>query len=169
MLVYQELMELVESGIISGPGLIVGPASIDLTVSDEFLVPVVDDSVARPALGQGPRLRKEFMAVMLGPGQCCLASTQQAVRFPDDLCAQLFTRSTAGRCFMNHQMAGWIDPGFHGVITLEFKNDLPIPSKIVAGDRLIQMVVHRVTPSLRPYAGKYNHDMGVSPAKEPLT
>lgn len=144
----------------------IGPASIDLTLDDKFLIPALCQSkIGRPAHGIGPDMIEHNGSITLAPGQICLVSTNESVRFHSGLCAHLFTRSTVGRCFVNHMLAGWIDPGFHGRITLEFKNDSPIPVMLCKGDRLIQMVVQDCDPSDKPYSGKYQFDTCVSEAK----
>lgn len=165
ILVHQQLTAAIQCGLIHGTGYVVGPASIDLTLGDTFLTPIADDTIARPALGKGPAMQEYTGGIILEPGQCCLAVTSQIVRLPLDCMAQLLNRSTVGRCFLNHNLAGWIDPGFHGAITLEFRNDLPIRSEIRAGDRLVQIVVHRGEITEKGYASKYQGDMGISTAK----
>ena len=61
---------------------------------------------------------------------------------PEDMCGQLFTKSTLGRMFINHMMAGVIDAGFHGVLTLELKNDGVHTIRIPVGARIVQMVCY---------------------------
>lgn len=168
VLSHQQLVRLARRGIVVGVNEEnIGPASIDLTIDGKFLVPAVyqGDRIGRPAEGKGPEMIAIEGSVILDPGDVCLVATNEKVCMPSYLCAHLFTRSTIGRCFLNHQLAGWIDPGFHGAITLEFKNDSPIPVELRAGDRLIQLVVTECDPTDRVYDGKYQFDTCVSEAK----
>ena len=59
---------------------------------------------------------------------------------PPNLCGQVFTKSTLGRTFVNHMMAGVIDAGFEGKLTLEFKNDSQNDIVIPFGSRVVQLV-----------------------------
>ncbi|HEY8022351.1 MAG TPA: hypothetical protein VIH93_14700, partial [Thermoanaerobaculia bacterium] len=55
----------------------------------------------------------------LFPGEVVLASTIEYVKIPRSVACDLKLKSTLGRLWINHSMAGWCDPGFEGNITLE--------------------------------------------------
>ena len=102
------------------------------------------------------------------PKQFFLATTAETVSIPDDLSAQIILRSTAARAGFNHALAGWIDPGFRGQITLELTNQLQLHDLTVqAGMRLVQLVVFQlnypVTNSYR-VLGNYQGQQGVTPS-----
>jgi dCTP deaminase len=50
-------------------------------------------------------------------------------------------KSTLGRLWINHSMAGWCDPGFEGNITLELQNLGPEPFVLDAGRRIAQLIL----------------------------
>jgi dCTP deaminase len=84
-------------------------------------------------------------------------------------CAELFSKSSTGRIGLEHLHAGWIDPGFRGQLTLEFKNVAPWPILLQPGKRYMQMVVHDlVAPAARDYSqtGRYQNQTGATPARE---
>lgn len=118
-----------------------------------------------------------------------LAHTVEKVRIPPHLVAQLTGKSSLARLGLAiHAVAGYIDPGFEGQITLELKNLNPRPLRMKEdgsweldpyGGRLIrlqrgqaigQLVFHLLTsPSQRPYgsdglSSHYQGQLGTTPS-----
>lgn len=106
----------------------VNSASYDVRVSDHWICPT--------------REPQEFRApqVKLFPGEVVLASTIEHVRIPRGVACDLKLKSTLGRLWINHSMAGWCDPGFTGNITLELQNLGPEPFTLAAGRRIAQLI-----------------------------
>jgi dCTP deaminase len=106
----------------------VNSASYDVRVSDHWICPTRD-----PA---------EFSAssIKLFPGEVVLASTLEYVRIPRDVACDLKLKSTLGRLWINHSLAGWCDPGFEGNITLELQNLGQVPFVLDAGRRIAQLI-----------------------------
>jgi dCTP deaminase len=69
-----------------------------------------------------------------------LASTLEHVRIPRTVACDLKLKSTLGRLWINHSLAGWCDPGFQGNITLELQNLGPSPFVLEAGRRIAQLI-----------------------------
>lgn len=117
------------------------PASVDLTLADQWLSPYTDGEPLR----QGRYL--------LGPGECILARTTETITIPDDMVARVEGKSSWGRKFlMVHSTAGFIDPGFHGTITLELVNLSAVSQMVMAGDSVVQISFSWVDhPVERPY------------------
>ena len=69
-----------------------------------------------------------------------LASTIEYVKIPRDVACDLKLKSTLGRLWINHSLAGWCDPGFQGQITLELQNLGPVPFVLQAGRRIAQLI-----------------------------
>lgn len=140
----------------------VNPASVDLGLGREFVnlgdrwieyIGIEDETHL------GWRVAKEserFLAtkVRLIPGVALLACTEEAVRIPDDdfwlgdpfysehipsCIAELRLKSSAARAGLDHALAGWIDPGFQGNLTLELHAHRPI--ELIASKCYVQMVV----------------------------
>ena len=59
---------------------------------------------------------------VVNPGEFFLAHTMDKCNFADDTAALFRIKSSMGRIGLEHMDAGWVDPGFHGALTLEFKN-----------------------------------------------
>ncbi len=110
----------------------VNSASYDLRVSDHWICPTRDP--------------EEFTApkVKLFPGEVVLASTLEYVTIPKDVACDLKLKSTLGRLWINHSLAGWCDPGFSGQITLELQNLGPEPFVLDAGRRIAQLIFIRM-------------------------
>lgn len=90
--------------------------------------------------------------IIIEPGHSILAGTREWISMPDDCCGQLFTKSSLGRMFINHMMAGVIDAGFEGRLTLEFKNEGRHRIKLAFGSRVVQLIVTRlIEPAEHPY------------------
>ncbi|WP_409365151.1 dCTP deaminase domain-containing protein, partial [Escherichia coli] len=59
----------------------------------------------------------------LKPGQFVLACTIETFNLPSDIAAQFMLKSSRARSGLEHLMAGYYDPGWHGsVLTLELHN-----------------------------------------------
>lgn len=110
----------------------VNAASYDIRVSDHWICPTRDP--------------EEFRAphIKLFPGEVVLASTLELVRIPHDVACDLKLKSTLGRLWINHSLAGWCDPGFEGDITLELQNLGPQPFVLEAGRRIAQLIFIRM-------------------------
>ena len=105
----------------------------------------------------------------LAPGEFVLAHTQELIRVPNDLECVFNLKSSRGREGYEHLMAGYIDPGFTGRVTLELVNvnryhRLPLEH----GMRIGQLRFSRLdaTP-MRSYAvtGRYHGDESVQESR----
>ena len=105
----------------------------------------------------------------LAPGEFILAATQELVRVPNNIEAVFNLKSSRGREGYEHLMAGYIDPGFTGRVTLELVNvnryhRLPLEH----GMRIGQLRFAKVDEiPMRSYAvtGRYQGDPGVQVSK----
>lgn len=96
---------------------------------------------------------------MLLPGGFVLGSTEESVRIPNQTVGRVEGKSSLGRLGLTvHITAGFIDPGFRGQITLEFKNDGPRPLILRPGLPVAQLTFEslRQTPK-RVYGTAGNH------------
>lgn len=99
-------------------------------------------------------------------GDAILATTIEYVCMPENATGTLYLRSGAARRGLDHALAGFIDPGFEGEITLELHAHRPY--KIWYGLPMIQLVLtstagfpeksYRVT-------GHYNGQRGPTKAR----
>ena len=85
---------------------------------------------------------------------------------PIDVCGRFMLKSSRAREGLQHLLAGWIDPGWHGsVLTLELKNIRQLhPIGIWPGMRIGQVAFSKMSTVVGfSYAetGRYNNDRTV--------
>jgi dCTP deaminase len=138
------------------------PASVELTLGDEFLSPYEEEPVHYSGLRT------------ILPGECLLATTREWIEVPFDLVGRVEGKSSWGRRFlMIHSTAGFIDPGFHGNITLELVNLSRVSQALPVGDPICQISFQRTdTEVQRPYGSDgldshYQDQLGVTPSSIP--
>ena len=138
----------------------INPASIDVRLGKNLMI-------ERP---HEPDLRlidiseyTEENPYLLKAGEFVLAETLEKFRIPDRISAQFVLKSSRAREGYQHLLAGWIDPGYRGRLTLEIKNirkyhELPL----YPGMRIGQIVFHHMSQvPVKSYAetGHYlDHD-----------
>lgn len=88
------------------------------------------------------------------PGDSVLARTVETLRLPRWMRAQGMLKSSLAREGVNHRTALYIDPGFHGPVTLEINFDRS--GHLVPHEPIIQ-VEGMVGLPHRPYNGHYQH------------
>ena len=131
------------------------PASYDVTLGDSVKMEMAHgweevDIATKP--------------LMIAPGSFILAYTAEVVSVPESLECIFQLKSSRGREGYEHALAGYIDPGFTGQVTLELTNINKyhwIPLR--AGLRIGQLRFSKVDAiPRRSYAqtGRYNGDMG---------
>jgi dCTP deaminase len=139
------------------------PASIDLTLSNEYLK--VDDS-NQHVIDMNAELKYEKTIaeeIILPAKSFILAKTKEHIEVPLDLTAFVEGRSSIGRLGLFIQNAGWIDSGFKGTITLELFNANTLPIKLVSGKRICQLVFMTLDHKLKKgYCGKYQNQKEVT-------
>lgn len=141
------------------PGAL-GPASVDLRLSNQFIVFEQTSNASFNALEmlQDPRsmqsrLEKDWGdEFYLHPGQMVLASTLEYIVLPSDLCAQVITRSSYGRLGLLSATAVQVHPGFRGCLTLELVNLGKMPLAITPGERVAQLMFFGVSSPHAPAA-----------------
>lgn len=141
----------------------INPASIDVTLGPTLLVE------GKPGEERWREVDIENGVYSLAPGEFVLAATQEFIRVPNNLEAVFNLKSSRGREGYEHLLAGYIDPGFHGRVTLELVNvnryhRLPLEH----GMRIGQLRFAKVDEiPMRTYAstGRYQGDQGVQVSK----
>lgn len=142
---------------------LVNPASLDVRLGDTLLIESAEGLQLKPYPLAG---HTEENPYLLRPGQFVLAQTIERFHLPDDIAAQFMLKSSRARSGLEHLMAGYCDPGWHGsVLTLELHNSRQLhPVALWPGMKIGQMVFHQMaaTPQ-RSYAvtGRYNGDATV--------
>ncbi len=108
----------------------------------------------------------------LGPGTFVLGVTLEEIRVPDYLVGRLDGKSSLGRLgLVVHSTAGFVDPGWHGRLTLELSNLAKLPINLYYRMKVSQISFMRLTtPAERPYGSralgsKYQGQMGPTPSR----
>ncbi|MDR1015571.1 MAG: dCTP deaminase [Coriobacteriales bacterium] len=153
------------------------PASIDIHLGDGFRVfrnsryPFIDPSIEQPDLTELVTATRTEPFV-LHPGEFVLGTTLERVTLPDDILGRLEGKSTLGRIgLLIHSTAGYVDPGWHGHLTLELSNVANLPILLSPGMKIGQIAFERMSsPVERPYGtaelgSHYQGQQGPTPAR----
>lgn len=141
----------------------INPASVDVTLGPTLL------REGRPGEDRWVEVNIEGGVYSLEPGEFVLGHTAELIRVPSNLEAVFNLKSSRGREGYEHLLAGYIDPGFHGRVTLELVNvnryhRLPLEH----GMRIGQLRFAKLDEiPMRSYAvtGRYFNDKGVQVSK----
>ena len=141
----------------------INPASYDVTLGTTIL---------KEGVGAEPRWIPVDITggvYVMQPGEFILAATEEMVRIPNSLECVFNLKSSRGREGFEHLLAGYIDPGFHGKITLELCNvNRHHRLALEPGMRIGQLRFSRLDAvPHRSYAvtGRYHGDSGVMTSK----
>ena len=101
------------------------------------------------------------------PGDFARVAVLECVTVPNGYGVEMCLKSTRAREGWDHGLAGWADPGWNGILTMEVRNVLTAGVLLlVPGARFAQLKVHRLSGrSARPYNGRYNNATGVEGPK----
>ena len=144
---------------------LLNPASLDVLLGNHLMI----ESIFSPDLIRVDISHyTEEEPYRLEPGEFCLAETLELFNLPDDVCCQFVLKSSRARSGLNHLLAGWCDPGWHGSrLTLELKNERAHHAQMLyPGMKIGQMVFHAMSNvPLKSYAetGHYNNHLTVMP------
>jgi dCTP deaminase len=146
----------------------VNSASYDVVLGNSWLVPIKKYYLCGSWVdGFTAKISDEFI---LRPNEVVLATTFECVKIPRDVCCDLKLKSTIGRSFINHTLAGWVDPGFNGQITLELHNIGPNPYVLRYKDKIAQLVFLGMEEAVECAYGekktdKYQNQVGATAPK----
>lgn len=176
LLSYNELVKLVDVGVITADYENINAASIDVTLDDVIMVE--DEPKFNAVVSLKDKESIAMREVVLGqhgyilaPGEFVLASTREVFNLPDDIVAEYVLKSTMARNGLNHMLAGYCDPGWHeSKLTLELKNETRKHElTIKPGMKIGQVKFFRVAPvpEHASYAtkGQYNSQQQVTASK----
>lgn len=157
---------------------LVGPLSLDVRLSDQFLKVVfldvmnIDDytfDIREP----GTKLHwkpLKLKSIELEPGEFILGSTIETFTLPEEIYADIKGKSTIARLGIGIEQAGYIDPGFCGTITLEIKNNMPYRQKLYAGQLIGQVRFGLCDTPEQPYSSmKHSYQNQSGPTKANLS
>ena len=130
---------------------LINPASFDVRIGYDLLVEENGEWV-------GPITMEKGAYFDLHPGQVILVSMLERVRVPLDCTMEFKLKSSRAREGFQHALAGWVDPGWDGYLTMELSNTLQSSSlRITPGLRIGQMVcLQMLSRPQYQYSGRYN-------------
>jgi dCTP deaminase len=162
-----EIHRLALSGLVTpfDPDL-VNPASLDVRLDSVIMCENRrDDKMRRLGLSDYGFCKERPFKLM--PGQFILAATIEQFNLPSNLTAQFMLKSSRAREGLEHLLAGYCDPGWHGSkLTMELHNSRQLwPLDLWPGMRIGQMIFQYMwQPPAIDYAacGHYNNDPDVT-------
>lgn len=128
----------------------INPASIDLKLGGEFVDLELD-------------IRFRSNIITISPGDAILATTLEYIKMPANRVGVLYLKSSLARQGLDHALAGFVDPGFEGQLTMELHSHRPITLR--PGQRIVQLVLYECYEPARPYNGRYQGQKGPTRAK----
>ena len=145
----------------------INPASIDVTLGETILT---EGRICGPEKDRKRWIeRKIDDNYYLPPGHFILAHTAEYIRVPNNFECIFALKSSRGREGLNHALAAYIDPGFHGRVTLELHNmNCRHSIHLHPGKRIGQLRFQKLGDvPMRSYAvtGRYHGDESVTPSK----
>lgn len=163
ILTHDEILKEIDAGrIVIDPFTpeAVGPASVDLRLSNEFRVfkklhktfDVTEDADYED-ITEHTVVEDRFLLL---PGENVLGITQERVTLPADLCGWLDGRSRFARLGLTvHVTAGFMQPGISNQQVLEINNVSPIPLYLYPGTFVCQFIFQRCIGSA-VYQGRFS-------------
>jgi len=144
----------------------INPASLDVRLGNTVMVEAVDAPALVRVSIEGYSQENPFL---LQPHAFVLAETLEEFELKDCIAGQLALKSSRAREGIEHLLAGYIDPGYKGRLTLELQNARSLhPVSLWPGMRIAQIVFHRM--SMLPgsdysVTGRYYGDTAVQESK----
>lgn len=131
----------------------VNPSSIDICIGLTALIETEDGLVNHDFSQYSPE-----NPYLLKPNEFILVGTLESFDFPSNICADIKIKSSRAREGLSHALAGWIDCGFKGVLTLELKNyTLYQKIPIYPGLRVAQLILYKTETPDKDYSkGRYS-------------
>jgi len=136
----------------------IGPASIDLTLSEEwyFFKPECSQKTVdlKETGFEECFVMKKGKQITLKPGELCLGKTVERITLPNDIMGRLEGRSRYARMgLIIHTTSALVQPGSDNRQILEIVNLAPFPIRLHSGMRVSQVVFERMeSPTTKPYA-----------------
>ena len=142
----------------------VGPASIDLTLGNQFRtfrksrkVVEIKEEADYHDLTDFVELDSGYL--LLEPGELVHGITRERVKLPPDISGRIEGRSRFARLgLLVHISSGFVAPGSDGRIVLEIANLSPSTQAIYPGTRICQLILEQVNPPAE-YRGKFRGQM----------
>lgn len=138
----------------------IGPASVDLTLANEFLEFKKIDYIDVNKNSDYSKYTKKIVVKKyynLPPGGYVLGITKETIKLPDNLCGWLGTRSRYARLgIMVHSTAAFVCPGVNNKQVLEIKNVSDCTLRLYPGTKILQIIFEKTSGTAK-YNGKFKN------------
>ena len=126
---------------------LIQPASIDIRLGTKFRF---------FCAGEGSHLVSKHDSFYIQPGEFILGCSLEKISLPNDILGRMDGKSSLGRKgLMIHSTAGYIDPGFSGVVTLEISNINRSPIMLTPNMKIAQISFMELKePAIYPYSSE---------------
>ncbi len=143
----------------------IGSSSLDVRLGTSFqifnrtgrgFIDFTDEESTNTFQNNSKSIDLDFLeSITIHPGQFVLGHTMEYIKLEENLAAEIEGRSSFARMGLEiHMTAGFIDPGFEGVITLEIFNAGTMPVVLYPGMRIAQLRFIPVNTPARAYNRK---------------
>ncbi|MDI6813291.1 MAG: dCTP deaminase [Desulfitobacteriaceae bacterium] len=102
--------------------------------------------------------------ILIPPNSFALGMSVEYFQMPADVIGICIGKSTYARAGIIVNVTP-INPGWRGYLTIEISNTTPLPARIYVGEGIAQVIFLRGEPCLRTYAGKYQNQEDIVPAR----
>ena len=145
---------------------LVNPASLDIRLSEDFSVlesvGIIDPTNPETFSFKSTKTKNWILL----PGETVLAGMLEKVSLSENLGCKVMGKSSLGRlALLNSSHAGWTDPSWSGVLTMEISNLSKYPIKLTAGMKIGQLVFYKTEFACRKgydQTGRYqNQESGM--------
>jgi len=131
----------------------IGPCSVDLTLSDKFLIfkgsNTIDPKDPKSLQNNIKVIDTKGQPLIIQPKQFILAMTREKIGISKDLAATLEGRSSIARLGIIVHAAGLVSPGSGMInpkpLVLEVFCENTAPIKLYPGMRIVQIIFHKLT------------------------
>jgi dCTP deaminase len=155
ILVDWQITDLVEAGVVTNiePENI-QPTSLDVRLGKNILLDSPDGNYTEYDLSKYTSRDAPFF---IKPNGFLLASTMEVLNLPHNISCSLKLKSSRARERLSHALAGHVESGFNGSLTLEIKNYSPFNDvPIWYGLRIGQLIFHQHKKVGSMYKGRYS-------------
>ncbi len=131
----------------------INPASIDLKMGPEVIFLYGPDT---SYVKQDQLIA--IAELTINPGNAWLATTLEYIKMPANRVGVLYLKSSLARQGLDHALAGFVDPGFEGQLTMELHSHRPIT--LHPHQRVVQLVLYECYEPDCSYNGRYQGQEG---------
>ncbi len=143
-----------------------GSTSFDIRLGTSFqlffpnqygVIDFIDPETTKNAKNNSKKINLDFLeSITITPNQFILGHSMEYLKLPDNISADLEGRSSFARLGLEiHMTAGFVDPGFEGVLTFEIFNAGPNPVKLYPGMRIGQLRFMPINEPEKSYANRH--------------